>query len=141
MIIIKLTIPWNHDYNSQVTLQEDIKFEINNDCKECDFWFIWGGLKEKTTVKCPIENVIYITDEAHELRKFNQDFLNQFPTILAVRTDLKHKNIINIHEPHIWYFPKTLIELQGIKSVEKTEQLSDLINVSKDFEKELKIIP
>jgi hypothetical protein len=121
---IKLTTPWQHNYQAQIPENAGIKFEVNNMCHEADFWFIWGGLTDKESVKCPKENIIYITDEAHELRIYNHQFLNQFKTIASVRKDLQHPNSIYIHEPQIWYFDKTRTELDQMQLIEKKDTIS-----------------
>jgi len=121
---IKLTTPWPHNYAAQLHQNENYRFEINNACATADYWFIWGGLKSTETVLCPVENVIYITDEAHELRKYNQEFLNQFKTIASVRTDLKHANNIFIHEPQLWYFDKSRKELETMAVPGKLQDIS-----------------
>jgi len=51
---------------------------------------IWGGLPATEKVNCPPDNVIYIVDEAYAERRYNQKFLNQFPTIISCREDLGH---------------------------------------------------
>ncbi|MDB5248367.1 MAG: hypothetical protein JWQ40_2761 [Segetibacter sp.] len=113
--IIKLSTPWHNIPYSLTPGGEgifgDYKFEIDNDCSVCDYWIIWGGVRKMETVSCPSSNVIYVTDEAHELRFYNQKFLQQFPTVFSVRTDLSHSNIKYIHELGIWHFPKSYDEI------------------------------
>jgi len=124
MITIKLTTPWQHNYAQQTLSTSKYRLEINTSCTEADFWFIWGGLTQAETVKCPKENIIYITDEAHEMRLYNQAFLDQFEHLWAVRSDLHHKHISTIHEPLIWYFNKSRAELENMKTVAKLHDLS-----------------
>lgn len=124
MLTIKFSSPWAHNYYKQTLVDNNYKLEINNDCHKADFWFIWGGLLKQETVLCPRENIIYITDEAHELRKYNQNFLNQFDQIWAVRSDITHKKIVSIHEPQLWYFNKTRTELENLIPPAKTNDLS-----------------
>lgn len=128
MKIIKLTTPWPHDYISKTPsgsgIFNDFKFEINNDCLECDFWVVWGGLENKTRVKCPPENIIYITDEAHTERVFNDNFLNQFPTVFSCRNDINHSNVIKTHDLGIYYFNAPYNEIKKMVPVEKTKNLS-----------------
>jgi len=124
MNIFKITTPWHHNYAALLPKSENYRFEINNGCNAADYWFIWGGLQHAETVNCPAENIIYITDEAHELRFYNQDFLNQFNTIASVRTDLKHPNNVFIHEPQLWYFDKSRKELENMVLPEKLHNIS-----------------
>jgi len=124
MIVVKITTPWSHGYERQLRLSDNYLFEINNDCTECNYWFVWGGVNQTETVLCPSSNVFYITDEAHELRLYNPDFLNQFEIVFAVRTDLSHRNIQHIHEPQIWYFDKSYEELSLLKTFKKERKIS-----------------
>lgn len=128
MITIKLNTPWPHDYYSKTPFGKGIfgnyKFEIDNKVSECDYWLIWGDLKEKTKVKCPKENIIYISDEAHSQRKFNPDFLDQFTTIITQRADIQHKRIIRTHDLGIWHFPVNYDELSNWTLPEKKKNIS-----------------
>lgn len=128
MKIIKLTTPWPHDYKKRTPLGKGVfdgfQFEIDNQCSECDYWVVWGGLKRKTTVKCPPENVIYITDEAHAERFFNHKFLQQFPTVFSSRFDVNHPNVIRIHDVGIWHFNKSFDEVATLLPFKKDKTIS-----------------
>jgi hypothetical protein len=140
--IVKVTTPWRtkflyntidkpNMYESQSRhsncILGNLKFEVNNDVKECDYWFIYGGLTVgdlKMTVKCPTQNIFYITDETHHNRFFVKKFLDQFPSVITCRTDLDHRNILKYHEILIWYLDKTFDELEAIKHLPKTKGIA-----------------
>jgi len=127
-MIVKFTTAWNENY-SKFLMDNDnsnksIEFKINDATSICDYWVIWGGIKKEETVLCPPENIFYITDEAHEMRFYNQEFLNQFSSIYAVRDDLEHRSIIKIHEPQIWYFNQSFDELAFLKPIQKSKKIS-----------------
>jgi hypothetical protein len=129
MQVIKLTTPWGHTFlKDQLDPQTSAyKFEIDNDCNECDYWVIWGDItagEEKLSVKCPVENIIYMTDEAHEKKMYNQAFLNQYNYLLTCRDDLTHKNLIRTHEINHWHLGKTLAEVNNRELIAKTKSLS-----------------
>lgn len=132
MKIIKLTTPWNTDYYAQTPegkgIFGDYKFEINNECKECDYWIVWGALPEKEEVLCTKENVIYIVDEAFKERSFNQEFLAQFSAVLTLRKDIVHQKIIPIHELCPWYFKKDYEDLLSLKLPKKTKDISMVVS-------------
>jgi hypothetical protein len=131
-IVIKLTTPWKHPFFYSHTpngtgIIGDYKFEIDNDIKECDFWIVWGGLNptvEFDKVKCPAENVIFLTDEVHVDRRFYQGFLDQFPTVVTPRKDIEHQNVIFWHELNTWHLNKSFDELISLDRLEKTKTLS-----------------
>lgn len=130
MLVIKVSTPWNHiDFNTRLSKlvdKSDYVYDFSVGCNECDFWIIWGGIganSEKVT--CPPENVIYITDEVHELRTFNQSFLEQFAAILTYRTDIKHQQvIITEHELNTWLIDKDYDTLAANQLIKKSKKLS-----------------
>jgi len=129
MSVVKLTTAWEHPFlKSQLNnLISKYTFEIDNDCEECDYWIIWGDLPHRTnhlTVKCPPENIFYLTDEAHENKTFLQKFLDQFPHIITCRDDLKHRHIIKTHELNHWHVKKSFDEVNNETGIEKSKKLS-----------------
>ncbi len=129
MKIIKLSTPWNHNYNQQFAdgncILNGFKFEINNDCEIADYWVIWGGVESKLQCNVKSGEVFYITDEAYPERRFNNRFLNQFDKIIATRTDLNDKySVINNFELTPWYFNKSYNELNSIANFDKTKKIS-----------------
>lgn len=126
--IVKLTTPWSHDFYMRTPRGTGIfgeyKFEIDNAVAECDYWFVWGDLPKRTHVKCPPENIYYITDEAHNRRKFNKDFLQQFPSVITQRGDISHSNIIKTHDLGIWHFPINYDTIEGLQEVPKSKEIS-----------------
>jgi hypothetical protein len=131
MITVKLTTPWSHPYLAQTPnglgIWGNYKFEINNDCDEADYWFVWGGLPKsikKMTVRAPKGHTIYISDEAHIKRVFSQGFINQFTYLLSCRQDIFHKNHIFYREIAPWYLPATWDTMAQMKATQKTKDLS-----------------
>jgi hypothetical protein len=128
MVIVKLTCPWPHDYYSQSLngkgLFGEYKFEINNACNYCDWWIIWGGILREEQVEVRAGRVIYITDEVHDRRTFNNKFLLQFTQIATVRSDLNRGNVIKIPEISPWYFKRNYDELLSLAPPFKSKELS-----------------
>jgi hypothetical protein len=128
MKIIKLTTPWPHDYYKQTPYgtgeYSGYKFQINNGSYECDYWIVWGGLVNSETVYVAPERIIYITDEAHDQRKYNIDFLKQFYKIASVRTDLPVLDVAPIHEFVPWYFKRDYEEITSLQPPYKSKLIS-----------------
>lgn len=126
--IVKLSTPWNHDFMKLTPQGSGIfgsyKFEIDNTCSECDYWVVWGNLREPAKVKCAPENIIYVTDETHAQRSFNAEFLNQFFSVIACRKDLHHSRIIPSHDLGIWHLDKSYDEVKALSSPVKSKQIS-----------------
>lgn len=126
--IIKISTPWGHDFLKRTPAGNGCfgkyKFEIDNKCNECDYWIVWGGVKEKQRVNCPVDNQIYLTDETYAERVFCSEFLAQFKTVIACREDLQHPNVLRTHDLGIWHFNKSYDEIVGLPVPEKTHNLS-----------------
>jgi len=128
MKIVKLTTPWNHNFYAQTPGGKGIwgnyQFEIDNNCAECDVWIVWGGMRQEQQVYCPKKAIVYMTDETHSERNFNKHFLNQFEAIVACRTDLIHKRIIQTHDLGIWHFKKNYEDVISLEVPDKTRTIS-----------------
>ena len=129
MVIIKLSTPdWPINFYGQTPGGKGVfgnyHFEANTDCKICDYWIIWGGLLKEETVTVDPKNIIYVTDEAHDQRFFNSEFLSQFNNVAKVRKDIVAKNIFAIHEFAPWYFDKSLDFLNALHPPKKTKNIS-----------------
>jgi len=127
--IIKFNTPWGHSFlNDQISPYiENFKFEIDNDCKVCDYWIVWGDLPrraDKIKVKCPNENIMFMTDEVHPYKTYHKQFLDQFQAIITCRNDIEHKNIISTHEINTWHIPKTFEQLYSKKEIIKSKEIS-----------------
>ena len=80
----------------------DYQFYINDNTEECDWWVVYEGLNNAETVLCPKDRTILITDEPPTIKQYNQDFLNQFNTVITCHRNLKHSNVINTQKAHPW---------------------------------------
>ena len=110
--IVKLdTYPWKlsqAEFNFFTPNQDGVvngfKFEVNNNCGECDYWVIRGGIDQWCKkVKCPAENIIFIEDEVYTERNYNINFLKQFAAVIGP-LPLNHRRYIQCHEMLPWFF-------------------------------------
>lgn len=130
MYTVKITFNYNHPILRQTPKSKGIwgkyHFIIDDTLKGCDFWIIYSDYKlKKETVRCNPENVIFITGEGYNTSpRFAQNFLDQFGAIVTVQRELKHRNIIYMHNANPWYVNKTYDELSKIKKVKKTKLIS-----------------
>ncbi|WP_316851318.1 glycosyltransferase family 10 domain-containing protein [Pedobacter agri] len=127
--IVKISTPWGHSFlKDQISPYiDDFKFEIDNDCRVCDFWIVWGDLPggvDRIKVDCPMENIFFMTDEAHPYKTYHKKFLSQFHAIITCRNDIEHKNIISTHEINTWHIPNTYEELFSHKEIIKSKEIS-----------------
>jgi hypothetical protein len=137
MCRIKFSTPWGHSFLIQRTPGKSgifnhngfqYIFEIDNDCVECDYWFIWGGIpenKRELHTICSPENVFFIVEEAYRERQYQEGFLKQFGGVLTYRDDIQHNKKINIdHEINTWHVSPTLDQLTTSNNILKTKELS-----------------
>jgi hypothetical protein len=129
MIRIRFSTPWNHiDFNRHVpkeAVQGKYRYDFEGGGGAYDYWIVWGGIKGIVEeILCPPQNIIYITDEVHEQRFFNQHFLDQFAAIITCRTDLTHKKIVPSHELNTWMLDKDYDWLSTQQDIPKTKNLS-----------------
>lgn len=100
------------------------KFEINNDCDECDFWLIYDSLEKPEKVKVPKEHVILITTEEVSGKPYLKSYQNQFTKIITSRDDINGDHVIKTYYCNLWRILKTYNELKFGDVPVKTKQLS-----------------
>jgi hypothetical protein len=124
------------------------QFYINDvDIKECDFWVVYEGLKFKEEAEVPISNLLLITTEPPNFKKYSKKYLNQFTTVRCAHDYISHKNIISSHPALPWHigrrvhgdtnlsFNKSYDKLVNYTPTKKTGLLSTLTS-DKAFTKE-----
>jgi len=94
------------------------KFEINNDCSTYDILVVHGDLNRVEQVRCPSENVVYITDEVFPERQFHSQFLQQFATVITSRQDIVHQNLVKSQYLCAWFLLKDYDFLHNLRPEE-----------------------
>lgn len=128
--VIKISTPYDTlKIRSQVNhvLLEKYIIEVNTNCRECDYWIIWGDLPEiydRYTVRCNPEHVFYMTDEAYVEKKFDSRFLSQFAAVITCRKDITHRNLIASHEINIWQLDYSFEDIIQMPVPEKKGKIS-----------------
>jgi len=125
--IIKFTTPWGHSFFEDRISKlspSDYSFEIDNNCDYCDYWIVWGDLDQSQKNTVSASKSIFITDEVHSLKNYNQKFISQFDAVFTARDDIKHANIVKTHELNTWHLGKTFDELLALDYVPKQKKIS-----------------
>lgn len=89
------------------------KFEINNNCDECDFWIIYASTSKKEVVHVPSGHTIFITSEEVDQKIYIPKYLRQFDKIITSRSDLDSYDIIKSHYINAWFVRKTYDHLMS----------------------------
>ena len=153
MIKIKLTTlspkwPLERQTPDSTGVWRNCKFFINQNIKKCDYWVVFGGLKEKEKAICPKTNTIFIMGEPTSIKRYNPKFLKQFETIITSQRNIKHSNVIHKQQALPWMiggkydkktntwpnFSKNYNELTAITNIKKSKLIS-VITSKKEFTK------
>lgn len=141
MIKIKLTFPFpewpiERQTPNHSGVWQNCHFFINEPVKECDYWIVFEGLEKSEKTICPKENTILITAEPPTIRKYDQQFINQFGTVITCHTNIQHNNPICWQQGLPWHvgrkqqnhinlvFSKDYDELITINNFHKDKNIS-----------------
>jgi hypothetical protein len=117
----------------------DCKFVLDPDLDECDHWIVYEGLKKPATTLCPKSNVILITGEPPEVRRYNPFFLRQFARVLTSQPVILHRNVVHTQTGLPWFVGVRYIKserrwdphnsrpydvLKSIENINKTKKMS-----------------
>ncbi|MGM0518979.1 MAG: glycosyltransferase family 10 domain-containing protein [Campylobacterota bacterium] len=77
-------------------------------------------------LKCPKENTILVTTEPPSITKYGKAFANQFNFLITNQDEkyLSHNNAQRGQTGNIWFYGKTLDEIQEVKEPNKTKKIS-----------------
>ena len=127
---------------------KDCEFFINEDIKECDYWFVYGGISKEEKAICPKDSVVFITNEPSSVKKYSRNFTNQFGAIITCQDNIRHKNKILSQQALPWWvghklykdgrdnytYEKTYDELKSISTLNKDKLISIIVS-DKSFTK------
>lgn len=106
MIIVKVSISDNFPLIRQLpkddSLFSGIKFVINEDIEECDYWIVFDNLLKPETVLCCQENIFFFAGEPSTVRTYNREYIRQFAKVITNQKHLSHSQKINSHTCLPW---------------------------------------
>jgi hypothetical protein len=79
------------------------RFYINEEIDRCDFWVVYEGLLNPEKTICPASNVIFLTGEPPEFRRYNGKFLKQFATVVTPSRYIKHHHVVHTQTGLPWH--------------------------------------
>jgi hypothetical protein len=126
---VKLSYPnWQEDLISFSPALSGIwgnyKFEINNDCKDCDYWVILDSYRVGSISQVKAGLVLLVTIEEVDIMTYPNDYLTQFDFIITSRQDINGKNVNKWHYLCPWHIKKNYDEIMINNSFTKTKDLS-----------------
>lgn len=124
------------------------KFYINDETvRDYDYWVVYENLNRVETATVPIGNVILITAEPPNFKRYANKYLAQFKTVRCAHDYVKHPNVIRSHPCLPWHvgrrvrfdqnqsFDLPYDRLVAMSAIMKSRVLS-VITSNKDFTQE-----
>ena len=106
MIKVKLSMASDWPLKRQTPDSKGIwgnyQFFLNEKIEKCDYWVVFGGVKESENTICPKKNTIFVATEPKNIKRYNTNFLKQFETIITSASNVKHTNIIQNQHADPW---------------------------------------
>lgn len=112
---------------------QDCDFIINRHVDECDFWVVYDGLLAPETSRCAGERIIFMAGEPPDVKRYRNEFLQQFGIIITSDQDVDHHCVLHHQQAQPWHLginretgliSKTYDELRSITEFPKTKLLS-----------------
>lgn len=152
MIKVKVTHPYGNWPLARQTPNNsgvwgDCQFFVNDNTKECDYWFILDDVEKEESTACNSKNTFIITLECPSIRpNINIDFLRQFNTVFTYSRNINHPKVIDVLSTHPWHIGvdntnsvttttktyKTYDDFKDQRILNKSKLLS-VISSNKDF--------
>jgi hypothetical protein len=122
MIKVKVTTAWPEIPLIRMTPDSkgiigDFQFFVNQEVQDPDWWIVVDGLAREEQVICPPENTLLIVQETEVVKKYQQDYTDQFHWVITCQETLKHPRKIYTQQAHQSYlFMKRRGENQSLES-------------------------
>jgi hypothetical protein len=120
--IIRQTPGWSGEWNG-------CSFHINQPLKECDYWFVMEGVRDKEETRCR-KQVFLITLEPPAIKIYDKKFIGQFDKVITCQKNIEHPVIIPSQQGHQWFVGRRKKNDRSIKYEFGYDELkSDLMPV------------
>lgn len=134
--MLKVKMSSIHPIDHILTLQspsghqvwDNLEFFVDNDIYECDYWIVFDDLKEQEHGFCPKEHTLLITSEPYNVKKYDQNFLKQFGTIITAQDELQLTNVIKTHQILGWWIAKSYDDLLRMEPIKKDSLISLIVS-------------
>ncbi len=106
----------------------NFQFFFNEDVKDYDYIVVFEKLYRKIDTSIPLDKIIFVAGEATSIKKYEQNFLDQFGHIITCQERIQHKSKFLKSPGHSWFSKKTYDELLNTTTIEKTKLLSIVVS-------------
>lgn len=138
MPIVKVTAPATDGLIRQTPNSQGIwgkyTFTFDPNIKDCDYWVVFGNFNKEETICCAKSNTIFVNGEPPTVLKYDNNFLQQFSTIVSCSKH-NHPHVISSFPPLPWrvgrnrtnneiFFTKNYDEFKSQTQPNKTKLVS-----------------
>ena len=128
--------PWLRQFPNSDGMWGNVRFKLSGDHEECDFLVVFDQIAEEITIKCAPENTLFLASEPSNVKRYRDDFLRQFATVLTTDRDTAHPNKIygqpglpwqigiNHHDPRMVENALRFGDLVALFDLPKTKEIS-----------------
>jgi len=109
-------------------LFNNCQFFFNQDIIDYDYVVVFEELYDKITSTVSLDKVIFIAGEATSIKRYDQNFLDQFGHVITCQKRIQHKSKFLKSPGHSWFPKKTYDELLNTTTIEKTKLLSIVVS-------------
>jgi hypothetical protein len=99
-------------------------YVLNEPMEECDAWVVYENLYGQESTICSPDNLLLITGEPSEVRKYAPDWTKQFAMVRSVQVGIRHANLQIGQTALPWHLGKSYDELAASDFPEKADNIS-----------------
>lgn len=119
-------------------LWKGIQFHVNEDIEEADYWIVLHSSARKEKCICPPENVILLTQEPGDVKKYPENYLKQFSRVMSCQTELIEHGAIKSFPANPWFVGANMVSRNPWRW--KVVKDYDALSRNEDTEREDKIV-
>ena len=105
--VVDLSYNWSWHFLRQTPksmgVWDAVRFYENRSLSRCDYWVVCEDVSAKQSKFCAPENTILFICEPKGIKKYSQEYLDQFGLVISCRQDLSHRNIIYAQTALHWH--------------------------------------
>ena len=137
MIDIKISTPFPEwplvrQTKASEGVWKNCRFHVDNSVDICDYWVVYEGLIKKETIHCSRENTILITAEPPAIKRYDENFLRQFHTVITCHRDINHPNLVFNQQALPWHVGRRQENHMNLSFTKSFDELCSINTFTKD---------
>lgn len=78
------------------------EFFVDEEDREYDWWFVFHDLYKPLEAKLPAGRKVLVTAEPPEMKKYRQDFIDQFDYVITCQRNIRHPHVTYTQQGMAW---------------------------------------